>query len=358
MNKYWTNEGLFIPMEEINTLVEKYGQEEFVEVLSKFWFKKCKELPLPLIHEKDVLIDFTQLYKRKILLQEKQWNHKFPYKFHLLKLTIPRSKEGLLCSDYFSLKERLQVKVRKQSKNDAFEIWKDSKKRYGVLKMFVYYKNDIQNKSLINKFLLKGNGVYSFRISSSKALFDHFKPKTVYDFSSGWGDRLIAALASSSVECYIGNDPNKKVHDIYKHILSTLGKQGKRLNFYKNNAENFIPKETYDFVFTSPPYFNVEMYQKGERDETKQSWKKYPFFDSWFKEFLCKSIENAWINLKKGGILAIHLADFDNNKVCDKMNLFIQNLQGSTYFGAIGLCSNSRKGIKNYAEPVWIWYKQ
>jgi len=144
----------------------------------------------------------------------------------------------------------------------------------------------------------------------------------------------------------------------------------------------------FDIVFSSPPYFNVERYSY---DDT-QSWVRYKNIDAWNKEFLHKTIANVWPTLKKGGILAVNIADvYASSKgdgkgykeICNPMNDFIQTL-GAEYEGCLGmemakrpgsagagaiiegdedrytdeaLAKAAEAGDKTFCEPIWIWKK-
>jgi DNA modification methylase len=144
----------------------------------------------------------------------------------------------------------------------------------------------------------------------------------------------------------------------------------------------------FDIVFSSPPYFNVERYSY---DDT-QSWVRYKNIDAWNKLFLHKTIENVWPTIKKGGILAINIADvYASSKgdgkgykeICNPMNDFIATL-GAEYEGCLGMEMAKRPGSagagaiiegdedryteealakareagdKTFCEPIWIWKK-
>ena len=47
-------------------------------------------------------------------------------------------------------------------------------------------------------------------------MYDLFKVKNVMDFSMGWGDRLAGFFASQNTELYVGVNPRKENHPIYR----------------------------------------------------------------------------------------------------------------------------------------------
>ena len=138
----------------------------------------------------------------------------------------------------------------------------------------------------------------------------------------------------------------------------------------------------FDTIFTSPPYFDVERYS----DEGTQSWVRYKTIDEWNKNFLQKTLGKLIPTLKKGGMLAVNIADVYNPKekdyfdICNPMNEFLES-QGLTYYGCIGMEMTKRfnsGGAGNakseyfeehlkektkdtsdiaFGEPIWIWKK-
>ena len=214
------------------------------------------------------------------------------------------------------------------------------------------------------------------------------------DFSAGWGDRLAGFYSSLNTELYVGIDPRKENHPIYeeqaryydKHL--TFFETSKKAEFHCDAAEDFdfTPYyDTFDIIFTSPPYFNVERYSY---DDT-QSWVRYKTIDEWNSQFLHKAIDNMWPTLKTGGKLCINISDVNAGsggkkswlKICDPMNDFIEEYRDSDYLGCIGMEMATRpnsigagtavvSGESNrlpdmvkdksgrFCEPVWVWEKK
>ena len=238
-----------------------------------------------------------------------------------------------------------------------------------------------------------------FKPNVAKSMYDLFKSKNVLDFSAGWGDRLCGFYASNHTERYVGVDPRKENHPIYREQAETYKRMAngwlenkKTSEFFCEAAEDFDFSEyydTFDMIFTSPPYFCVERY--GNDDN--QSWVRYKSIDSWNTQFLHKAIDNMWPTLKSGGKLCINISDVYTNhqwssdrrwlKICDPMNEFIDEFRDSDYRGCIGMEMAKRpnsagagtaKDTKQYSdkliklaeetkdkrfcEPIWIWEKK
>ena len=233
-----------------------------------------------------------------------------------------------------------------------------------------------------------------FKPNVAKAMYDYFDARNVLDFSMGWGDRLAGFYASPKTELYVGVDPRKENHPIYQQQANyydnqlTFFENKKTTKFHCDAAEDFDFSDyydTFDIIFTSPPYFNIERY--GEDDN--QSWVRYKTIDSWNNQFLHKAIDNMWPTLKSGGLLCINISDVNAKvskgarwlKICDPMNDFIDEYRDSEYRGCIGMEMASRpnsigagtgvdSGESNrkpemlkkfngkFCEPIWVWEKK
>ena len=113
----------------------------------------------------------------------------------------------------------------------------------------------------------------------------------------------------------------------------------KEVEFHVEAAEDFDfdqYSDTFDTIFTSPPYFNVERYSYDDN----QSWVRYKNIDSWNTMFLQRALENMWVSLKSGGKLCVNISDVNagsNGKkswlqICDPMNEFLDTEIGKTFY--------------------------
>ena len=235
-----------------------------------------------------------------------------------------------------------------------------------------------------------------FKPNVAKVLYDKLGSENILDFSAGWGDRLAGFYGSETGEYYLGIDPRKENHPIYKEQAEfydkhrTLFEVKKKYEFLESPAEDvdFTKyKDTFDTVFTSPPYFSVERYSY---DDT-QSWVRYKTIDKWNEEFLQKTLEKLWVSIKSGGYLLVNIADVfartagQRNivEICNPMNDFLSTFTDSEYQGCIGMEMAKRPNSggagmaratderfqdttiqraeetkdKRFCEPIWIWRK-
>lgn len=184
----------------------------------------------------------------------------------------------------------------------------------------------------------------SFKPTLIKGFIDHFKAKRVLDISAGWGDRLIGAIAAG-VE-YFGSDPNQKLQPGYREIIDFFGADPRKYQVKASTFETVIlPKEPFDMVLTSPPYFNLEEY--GDVPVPKS-------LTAWLKDFLYFSLSKASSALKEGGHMLININDSKDVHYVGKMLEF--NLKNMIYLGCISQAELSAR-IPKSPQPFWIWKK-
>lgn len=157
--------------------------------------------------------------------------------------------------------------------------------------------------------------VSNFRPTAAAAVYHRLLPENggiVWDMCSGFGGRLLGALACDRVDCYIGTDPSTYAMDGLREMAAELvpmaeqlGRRTLEVELYGVGSEDFVPeRDSLDLCFTSPPYFGWERYS----DAASQSHKKFPTQHEWLHGFIGATLRNCAYGLKKSGILAINIA--------------------------------------------------
>jgi tRNA1(Val) A37 N6-methylase TrmN6 len=193
-----------------------------------------------------------------------------------------------------------------------------------------------------------------FKSTLAKTIYDIFQPKNILDFSAGWGDRLIAAIAYGKAN-YTGFDPNLLLVDGHQQMIQQFGGTEHQYNVIPEPFETYdikkFKQEQFDLVFTSPPYFDFEVYC----DDENQSIKRYPDYEVWIKKFLFKSIHQSFELLQNGGYLVIHISDTGSMKhVVQRMIEYIQYDQNKMYVG----CIASQTSMNKRPQPLWVFKKK
>jgi hypothetical protein len=332
------------------------------------------QIPFPLLcnDRREAFEDFERLKwcKTEAVFQSSPWNHAFGYAWPLSSCMLGLHLIGNKASSYFNEDVRSRLTSKLPS---AQSIWNDPVKRLSAMKILKLQLQSHPRAFTLRKVgnAIRQRGTYAaqFRPSAAKAIYERFAAKDVFDFSMGWGDRLVGAMASPRVVSYTGCDPNLDMHGIYESMISAYGTTSFRHAFFPVPAEDLhaFPADSFDLVLTSPPYFDCERYAEGTNHVDRQSWWRYRTPAEWLGSFLLPAIRVAWFALRPGGHMVINLADIKKNKqvikLCDPMNDYIQELPGARYVDCIGYKMNRRTNAggreegKMYGEPVWVWTK-
>jgi hypothetical protein len=196
----------------------------------------------------------------------------------------------------------------------------------------------------------------NFKVTLATGIYIYFNARRILDISAGWGDRLIAAIGQHA-ERYLAYDPNKKLYPGHKQIMDTFSEYMKSgTTHFEIRYEPFesanLGSELFDLIFTSPPYFNLEIYDTTDTEGT-QSISKYNLFEGWLTSFLFRSLLNAWNHLQVGGNMVIHITDFGGHSICEPMILFVlSKCRGARFSGVIGTVGESKRVM-----PMWAFYK-
>ena len=359
-------------------------------------------LPYPDLTEKRAFKDFQKLkgMKWNEIMVEGEWYARegTEYTYNLnhddKQLYFRRLNAGNESSNYFQIENRWSVdgSVSPGPKR-TWESHKFMTTLMGSaysLKMPKITKNILRTMIGLRKYICS-----QFKPNVAKIIYDMFESENILDFSMGWGDRLAGFYASEHGKHYVGIDPRKENHPIYKEQAEFYEKHlgffehKRKSEFHCSPAEDFdfTPyNEHFDMVFTSPPYFSVERYSY---DDT-QSWVRYKDINDWNKDFLQTTLGNIWGSIKSGGYLLVNISDvYTNSKwstdrgwleICNPMNDYLSKL--GEYQGCIGMelakrpnsggagtaksyegsvwteKSLENKQDKKFCEPIWVWKKK
>lgn len=205
---------------------------------------------------------------------------------------------------------------------------------------FFTFDTEEKVKRLKSFFSLYMGNVGIFRPILAKQMICEYKPKKMLDFTMGWGGRLVGAC-SENIEHYIGIDMNHKLKPLYEKMKKTLSKISttKITLMFKDALLVDYSKLDYDFVLTSPPYYNIEIYRNNKVLSEKE----------WNITFYEPIISVTFKHLKKNGYYCLNIPKNVYDNVCVKI---------------LGKCDKafplgkpSRKKDFTYNEYIYVWKK-
>jgi len=218
------------------------------------------------------------------------------YHPHAFKVQCKNAKSPI---DVFNDDETFSKGIRKTLKGSFFK-----KQPYQVL-----MKETDQSKEIIRGICRRVSGaqmVSNFRPITASMIYKLFcdEGDTVWDMSCGWGGRLLASIKANVN--YIGTDPNTQTMKGLKQMITTFGVKARDYKLHTIGSEEYKPKKnSLDFCFTSPPYWDTEKYSK----EKTQSYIKFKTLNEWKEGFLKKTIDNCYHGLKSNKFLALNVAN-------------------------------------------------
>jgi hypothetical protein len=159
-------------------------------------------------------------------------------------------------------------------------------------------------------FRINLGSVVMFKATTAKYLYKKYKAKSVLDPTAGWGGRMLGAW-SLGIN-YTGCDTNVEMIPAYNDMMAFLNAEtgfdnalftvdnGAKLNMiWQSCLDVDFSKIDYDFVLTSPPYVNLEIY------EHMTPWEKDEDF---YKNFFIPLWQKCVDNIKAGGHVCFNIS--------------------------------------------------
>ena len=262
-----------------------------------------------------------------------------------LKKVTNETRIGNKFVDYFTFRQRLEtIGIKGFSYFDFIKDTEYHKKKY-IKNLLDYQKGDDKHVALYRVFKLHAGSIGLFKPLTAMEIYSRFKPTSVLDFSMGWGGRLVGASALD-IPNYIGIDTNKTLKEPYQRmvkLLKQLGTKTKIKLMFKDALKVDYSKLNYDLVLTSPPYYNIEIYD-GMEVRTEEEWNN---------EFYIPLFIDTYKHLKKGGYYILNIPKEIYENIC--INLF----------GKADLKIPLKKKAhpkkkstdKDYSEFLYVWKK-
>jgi hypothetical protein len=280
--------------------------------------------------------------------------NKFNGKLIIFKEEYQKNKELYSITDYFSQSCRVKCINNLKSNESPLEYFQKHKTEI---------IHDIFSQKEKNKQLVIYNDFIEYMYKNTKqctnfnttvvlSLLKLLKPKRFLDPSAGWGDRLIGAIAYGCE--YTGIDPSDCMNPIYHKIINELVPRTEKNNYniIQSGFETaIIEQDYYDLVFTSPPFFDFEIYEKSNT----QSIEQFDTLDKWLKGFLFPLTEKSYSALKINGNFGLYISDYTGVSFTKEIFKYInENIKGFKYQGDIHFWTPENKKV---IRTIFFWKK-
>ena len=265
--------------------------------------------------------------------------------------------------DYGTEKMRKKTKYRNKS---HYERWQDKVAREKVIKFAkrLYKKGDKRTieASIRGAIELQWGSVNTMRPAAAACAYKKNKATKVLDFTAGWGARLVAAMAMDID--YIGIDANTALKPGYDKIIKLLKPYSKsKVKMIFKKAETVdISKLKYDFVFTSPPYEYLEVYENMENYENKGEKVSQPYSsskiklddsDKFYDEFMIPTLKRIYKHLPKGKHICLNMPDIMYTKIKKKW----KKADKKDVYSIVGRVGGPEDFKRLEKEQIFCWKK-
>ena len=247
--------------------------------------------------------------------------------------------------------------------------------------MYDRFYDDSVLKRAITSYLDSGKTIYNLRTlffsyarlyydtpinfppMRAKIIYEHYCPENgvIYDYSAGYGGRMLGALGSQQNFTYIAVEPNTNTYNNLKtlgnYITNTLNRTTDCYKIYNLCSENFeLQPESIDFIFSCPPFFKKEFYS----NEITQSVNNYPDYNDWLENYVRPTIRHSYKGLKETGVYGV---DILNYTYCGKTYTLIEDWiritqeEGFVYKDKVPIASKFRKK-DGEGEHLYLFMKK
>lgn len=240
--------------------------------------------------------------------------------------------------------------------------------QYIIIKPNFYTGNEISNV----KSFFRNGGKWACKVANFdpknareiyKRYFNENDNICILDTSAGFGARMSGSLALNHNYC--GIDPNKslvlKLNEYGKFLTeNNLTTARYRILCQGSEQHNSMLDNQFDVSFTSPPYFNLEIYSSDECESTKN----YDNYELWLEKFAKPTIENTYKYLKVGGYAMINIKNLTYGKkepLFDDWFEIFQAIPGFKFIETFEMKHQSKKNYTmntNYDASVYKGFKE
>lgn len=333
-----------------------------------------KTYPFKDLINKKISKEISKLYYKIIVIDK----NKYLSDFYNRNLQIFTNEDIPLCMNnkkYPKYKNPIRNLYYKEILSETLTIQPNIRPYLDVIiDLYKYYTIDYKlvTPSIIqmivkNNFSSMLSGLY-FRASIMNPIIPyslslHLKDKSrVLSPTLGWSSYLSGFLYNNNIIEYVGIDVIKKVCNTSEKIANKHNLPNKIYckpseELYKDSQ--FMKKYSnyFDYVFFSPPYYELELY-KGKN----QSTNKYKTYEEWLNKYWDKTIKLCYKCLKANRVMIYIISGYRiNNKLID-LDKDMNTISIANGFKLIKQINMSGTNVgftkhKKYQETAYVFYK-
>lgn len=187
------------------------------------------------------------------------------------------------------------LRCRRGTNKTIYELWEDKEEREKLISQTLK-KNRGGRTAAGNVwecFRINKGSVVMFKATTAKYLYKKFGATSVLDPTAGWGGRMLGAWALGID--YLGFDTNvnlKTAYDAMEQKINSIKPANVKM-VYESCLDQDFSSLDYDFVLTSPPYINLEMYEHMDAWDGPEDFYRNFFLPLW---------EECYDNLSSGHV--------------------------------------------------------
>lgn len=343
LSKYYDGVNFKIGINDFNDIKSKYTEDEFTEAIMKV----LELFPRPIM----------SVYTDELTTNDYQSIHTDTSEVKMVKIkdvltpVIIANTKGVKLLNHFT--DSVLIYTHKYRKPSYEEAWKNLELRELLVRRMIKKDKRVNNRGLFGCFACQFGRLFNFPPNLAKYVYNTYgKGGRVLDFCAGFGGRLLGYWVSNCTE-YIGIDPNRNVP--YNQIIKYLETfKNKKAQVFYECAEDFDYSlhGKFDIIFTSPPYFNTEIYS----EDPSQSCHRYKNSNVWLENFLYKTLSKCSDALKSDGTLAINIKNCGKIDLVNPMINYIESL-GFTEKERIMISQSKRYSNNKTYEYIYVFQK-
>jgi len=172
-------------------------------------------------------------------------------------------------------------KTHRKNKSSLYEIFRNNDE---ITKLIEQTNKRSRTGTFPNRIFeawrINNGSITFFKMCNATYLYKKYNASKVLDMTAGWGGRMLGAI-NLGIE-YTGFDTNVNLKEGYDKMITLFNKPNINM-IYESCLDYDFSNLDYDFMLTSPPYEDIEIY------ENMNTYSK----DNFYKTFLVPMINKC-----------------------------------------------------------------